>query len=87
MEFGDKRLKGKLEDVPISAGSFYSRNDLSDRLPRDLTGHELIAFEPVINSGDPVVLRNRWGHIIYQWPDGFMPTWVDVLKVCRELGL
>lgn len=87
MDFGDKRLRGRVEDVPIGAGQYYSKTNLNDRLPRGLDGYELVAFEPKILNADPVVLRNRWGQIVYQWPDDFVPAWVDVLKVCKELGL
>lgn len=80
----------KLEDIPISAGQFYSKQNMSDRLPCGLpSGFELISFEPNIRgitSTDPVVLRNQWGQIIYQWPDDFIPDWVDVLNVCKSLG-
>jgi len=81
----------KREDVPIGVGRSYAEDDLSDRLPRFLWGgYELISFEPKIDrggGGDPVVLRNRWHQIIYQWPDGYIPSWVDVLNVCNQLGI
>ncbi|MBU0778242.1 hypothetical protein KKF82_08285 [Patescibacteria group bacterium] len=85
--FGDKRLTGHIEDVPIGIGSSYSKESLSNRLPAGLgVGYELIAFVPEV-AKDPVVLRDRWHHIIYQWQDGFVPSWVDVLNVCNRLGL
>ncbi|HUV53502.1 MAG TPA: hypothetical protein VMW64_10590 [Dehalococcoidia bacterium] len=86
--FGNKRLTGYIEDVPIGAGRVYSERDLSNRLPASLAGrYELKSFEPKIINVDPVVLRNRWHQIIYQWPDGYIPSWVDVLNTCKQLGI
>jgi len=86
--FGDKRFRGYLEDIPLEVGSRYSKVDISERLPAGLYGrYELKSFEPVEMSKDPVVLRNRWHQIIYQWSDGFVPSWIDVLNVCNQLGL
>lgn len=86
--FGDKRLRGYIEDIPIGVGRIYSENDISDRLPTGLWGrYELKSFEPAKMPKDPVVLRNRWHQTIYQWPEGFVPSWIDVLNVCNQLGL
>lgn len=85
--FGDKRFMGDVEDIPIESGSHYSKDNISDLLPASLWGrYELISFAPV-SKKDPVVLRNRWHQIVYQWPDGLVPSWVDVLNICNELGL
>ena len=66
----------------------YNKEDISDRLPASLSGrYELKSFEPAVIAVDPVVLRNRWHQIIYQWPDGFISSWVDVLNVCNKLGI
>lgn len=81
-------VAGKMEDVPIGAGSSYYARDISSRLPRYLCGrYELVSFEPHVIDIDPVVIRNQWHQIIYQWPDGYIPDWVDVLSVCKQLGL
>lgn len=75
------------EDIPIGASTRYSKVGLGELLPAGLYGrYELISFAPV-EMKDPVVLRNRWHQILYQWPDGVIPNWIDVLNVCRELGI
>lgn len=86
--FGDVRLIGEREDIPAGVGRFFRKNNISNRLPASINGYELISFEPeIMRSSDPVVLRNRWHQIIYQWPDGYVPDWVDVLGVCKHLGI
>jgi len=86
--FGDKRFKGHTEDIPYGLGQLYIQRDMNALLPRVLYGtYELIAFEPKGIELDPVVLRNKWNQIIYQWPDDYIPDWVDVLTVCTRLGL
>ena len=75
------------EDIPIGAGSTYKKRDMNLLLPRYLWGrYELYSFEPSA-SVDPVVLRNQWRQIVYQWPDGYEPSWIDVLIVVNQLGL
>ncbi len=68
--------------IPLAAGDHPSVNNMSDLLPAGLpSGMELLSF------GDPiVVLRNRWGHILYEWPQDYIPDFTDVQKICRELG-
>ena len=86
--FGDTRFRGAVEDIPVGAGSSYEKHDMSNLLPRSLYGrYELISFEPKGIPADPVVLRNQWHQIIYQWPDDFIPSWGDVLNVCNQLDI
>lgn len=80
-------LLGEREDIPAGVGKFFEKNDISDRLPWSISGYELISFLPKTTRADPVVLRNRWHQIIYQWPDDYIPGWVDVLKVCKGLEI
>jgi len=76
-----------VEDIPVGAGDRYYKHDISGLLPAYLYDrYELVSFEPEI-AKDPVVLRDRWHHIIYQWPEGCIPNWVDVLNVCKMLGV
>lgn len=51
-------------------------------------GYKLIELYPPRYTGfDPVILYDRWGHIVYQWPDNYMPTCQEVFDVCNELNL
>ena len=85
--FGGQEIAAS-EDVPIGAGRHYDKNSMSDRLSKYLYGrYELVSFEPRVQKVDPVVLRNQWHQIVYQWPDGYIPDWVDVLNVSNQLGL
>ena len=36
-------------------------------------------------SADPFVLYDRWGHILYRWPDNYEPSWVEVREICEKL--
>ena len=46
-------------------------------------GCRLISFYPPRRSGvDPYVLFDKLGHILYQWPDDYMPSWAEVADVC-----
>ena len=59
------------------------------RLPRlaALAGLELIELHPISYGADPYILYDRWGHILYQWPDDYEPSWYDVMDICKQLGL
>lgn len=48
-----------------------------------LRGYELRLVQMQRGTGDPYVLYDRWGHIVYQWPEGYTPRWVDILEVIR----
>jgi len=53
-----------------------------------LYGVELHEYRPRDHGGaDPYVLYDRYGKIIHQWPDDYIPSWVDVYEVCASLGL
>ncbi len=58
--------------IPIERG----RDDL---LPIEgwAANMQLISYEPG-RSADPVCLHDRFGRIIHQWPDGYIPDLAEV---------
>ncbi len=48
-------------------------------------GFNLSEFQPR-RAADPYVLYDRWGHILYQWPDNYRPSLTEVFKVCQQIG-
>lgn len=71
------RHPGRIEEWP--------RPDLLPVEAR-LASFELIELLPSRYSVavDPFVLYDRWGHILYQWPDNYEPSWVEVMEVCQR---
>lgn len=57
----------------------------NELLPHEayLHGWELFACYPNY-SADPYVLYDQYGHILYQWPDDYTPSWVEVKEVCER---
>ncbi len=50
------------------------------------TGWEICAIEEQSASAtDPYVIYDRWGILLYQWPDEYVPSPVEVIGVCDEL--
>lgn len=77
-----------LESIPPGVGGVYEERNLGNILPANVPiGTEVISFTARAVKVDPVVLRNQWHQILYQWPDDYTPSWVDVLQVCKGLGL
>lgn len=46
-------------------------------------GFRLIAIH-VVSEPDPYVLYDRWGRILYQWPEDYEPPFVEVFEVARQ---
>ena len=67
----------------------YEEHRRSDLLPFGayLRGWELIELYPsrYSYSADPFVLYDRWGHILYRWPDNYEPGWMEVKDICEQL--
>jgi len=62
---------------------------VSIKLPHEanLRGYELRLVSLERGRGDPYVLYDRWGHIVCQWPEGYVPTWMDIREaVSNEHG-
>ena len=92
---------GKLvgfDGCPIAHGKQmprgYSRGmlerDKTSLLPSLLWGSlDLISYEPRRHQygADPYVLYDRWGSILYEWPEDYEPNWLEVQEVCQRLGL
>lgn len=34
---------------------------------------------------DPVCLHDRWGQIVYQWPENYMPTQTEVRQIIARI--
>jgi len=66
-------------EIPYIGKRGYQRRYLDDLLPIDgeMAGMELIAIIPASNP-DPVCLYNRWGKIVKQWPEGYIPDHEEV---------
>ncbi len=65
-----------------------SNRELNDLLPieGEAKRMKLISWElGRSKASDPVCLYDRWGAILHQWPDNYMPTLPDVQKVIAEL--
>jgi len=77
------------EDIPFGIGDYPNTIPMNDIMPPELIrqGYELLGFEPARRGKDPVVIRNRWKHIIYEWPEGFIPNYADVIQVCHKLNI
>ena len=60
-------------------------SDRSDLLPIEASarGMNLVSVE-VEDEGDPYVIYDRWGRILYQWPDDYTPPFVEVFEVSRR---
>lgn len=50
-------------------------------------GFELVFLKPPFRDygADPYIIRDRWGHVIYQWPDDYEPKYIEVMEVCKKL--
>lgn len=55
-------------------------------LPTDAynAGFELISLVNQRQSSDPYTLYDQWGKILYQWPDDYVPGWLEVAEVCQQ---
>jgi len=72
---------------PLATGMRTVRY-LSRLLPLQIgTGYDLKEVDTGPSGDDPVILTDRWGHILYEWPEGFTPKEVDVLRVCQGLKI
>jgi hypothetical protein len=75
-------------DKPLGM-EFFNEHSSSNLLPASVVGVELIELRPRQSWGgiDSYVLYDRYGKILYQWPDDYIPHWLDVYEVCKSLGL
>ena len=62
-----------------------SRNDLLPTTAR--AGLQMVSFDFSWHGPDPYVLYDAHGLLLREWAEGVVPTWQDVAKVCRDLGL
>lgn len=66
------------------SGGPYHERDRDDLLPVEgwATGMRVSQF--IEDDKDPVCLYDRWGHIIYQWPDEYVPSLLEVKAIIQE---
>lgn len=78
----------KSEDIPIGVGPQPDISDLSHRLPNiaKAQGYELNSYSNYRGT-HIAVIRNQYKQIVYQWPDDFVPDWVDAMGVCKKIGI
>jgi len=80
---------GDRREVPSGFLDCIGERDHSNLLPTEATLKEyrITSFE-VEGWGwrrrVTYVLYDRWEHIVYQWPDDYVPSWVDVFEVCKS---
>lgn len=71
--------KGMIDPVGVSTGGLC----LPAWAP---TRWRLAAFEERSSGGiDPYVIYDRWGYLLYQWPDNHVPSPTEISKVCADL--
>ena len=66
----------------------YGEIRRSDLLPHEAWARdwELIELYPMRSySAEPFVLYDRWGHILYRWPDNYEPGWMEAKDICEKL--
>jgi len=80
--FGDRIPQGPETPYGFHPGTIFNEAPLDDALPIEgyLAGMHLKQLTPKFEK-DPVVLYDRWGAILHQWPDEYMPTLVDIRSV------
>lgn len=66
----------------------YRQFDRGDLLSTEayLAGLKLVELRPPRNSygADPFILRDRWGRLLYKWPEDYEPSWQEVAEICRD---
>jgi hypothetical protein len=71
----------------VGDGTFDER-ERSDLLPKTVSSdYRLLSVQPRQSSRDPYVLYNKFGQILHEWPEDYIPDWLDVLNVCKELKI
>jgi hypothetical protein len=71
-------------ELPLGI-KWYGRRFLNELMPYEGidAGMELINYPPT-SVPDPVCLYDRWGKIIKQWPDDYMPDREEVRQAVME---
>ena len=86
--FGERRIPRDPETpYGFHPGTIFNEVKLDDLLPIEgyLAQMHLKQLTPKFEK-DPVVLYDRWGDILHQWPDEYMPTLVDIRSVIVGLN-
>ncbi|KKM64195.1 hypothetical protein LCGC14_1503780 [marine sediment metagenome] len=83
--FDGRPLRGIGKQAVMKAGMQHSNvvGGLSGEVAA-FRRFELVSIT-VEAQGDPYVLYNRWQQIVYQWPDEYIPDFVEVREVCDRL--
>jgi hypothetical protein len=73
-------------------GTAHLVEDMSWQLPspaqeRGMVMLDIAYREPamVSLSRDPVIIFNREGNIVHVWPDDYIPGYLEIERVCRDL--
>lgn len=59
--------------------------DRSDLLPAWAAHDGMELYYVSSGIKDPVVIYDRWGKILYQWPEDYYPHWAEIYEVCETL--
>lgn len=79
-----------LERPPGLIGYPAWAEDMTYSLPGQAQDERMIMLDisyrqPAYGSRDPVIIFNRDGNILHIWPDGYVPGYYEITKVCRNL--
>lgn len=87
-DFGGSSVNHSREIPPSMLGRIYLETKLDEHLPYDgwVAGMSLRSFEPPLEL-DPVCLYDRWGRIVKQWPDNYIPSLTEIRETVEEILL
>ena len=81
-------IKVRGRERPVGMENFIEteRNVL---LPIDafVSGFQLYELTPKSDGVDPFILYNRWGDIVYRWPDDYAPSFSEVAEIFNALSV
>lgn len=71
-------------ELPDMGGRRYIESHYAE-VPIDgwVAGMSLVSFQPR-GDPDPVVLYDRWGKIVKEWPEGYIPNMEEVRQAVQE---
>lgn len=79
-----------LESPPgFACGRVQYGADMWDYLPEKARGmglqlHDIVYEIPAKPFADPVCLHDKHGRLLFHWPEGYIPTVLEVAEVCKR---
>jgi hypothetical protein len=81
-------------ELPESpTGRRWLEVNITGQLPiyAQMCGLQLISLVPDYRwderGGDPIILLDRWGRKLHEWPTNYEPSLSDLFEACREAGI